>query len=35
MPKERHFAMLFEYAPIALMEQDFSAIKNVLNELRG
>ena len=31
---ERHFQMLFEYAPISLWEQDFSAIKNLFEDLR-
>lgn len=31
---ERHFKMLFEYAPISLMEQDFSAIKKRFDDLR-
>ncbi len=35
MPTERHFTMLFEYAPIALMEQDFSAIRARLEALRA
>lgn len=37
MPKaksERYYQMLFEYAPISLMEQDFSAIKKRFDELR-
>jgi hypothetical protein len=37
MPKdtsERHFQMLFEYAPISLWEQDFSAIKTFFDDLR-
>jgi len=34
MPSERHFSMLFEYAPIALMEQDFSVIRSRLEALR-
>ncbi len=35
MSSERHFSMLFEYAPIALMEQDFSAIHSRLDALRA
>ena len=31
---ERHFQMLFEYAPISLWEQDFSAIKTFFDGLR-
>lgn len=31
---ERHFQMLFEYAPISLWEQDFSAIKDFFDDLR-
>jgi diguanylate cyclase (GGDEF)-like protein len=31
---ERHFQMLFEYAPVSLWEQDFSAIKNFFDGLR-
>ena len=31
---ERHFLTLFEHAPIALLEQDFSAIRKQFNELR-
>lgn len=37
MPKaksERHYQMLFEHAPISLMEQDFSAIKKLFESLR-
>lgn len=37
MPKaksERHYQMLFEHAPISLMEQDFSAIKKRFDGLR-
>ncbi len=34
MSTERHHAMLFEYAPVSLMEQDFSAIKTTLDDLR-
>ena len=37
MPKakgERHYHMLFEHAPIPLMEQDFSAIKKHFDDLR-
>lgn len=33
--EERHFEMLFEYAPIALMEQDFSAIRQRFEALRA
>jgi diguanylate cyclase (GGDEF)-like protein len=33
-PDERHFHMLFEYAPISLLEQDFSAIKTFFDGLR-
>lgn len=32
---ERHFHMLFEYAPISLWEEDFSEIKKFFNSLRG
>ncbi len=35
MSAERHFEMLFEYAPIALMEQDFSAIRQRFDALRA
>lgn len=35
MSNERHFVMLFEYALIALMEQDFSAIRLRLEALRA
>jgi diguanylate cyclase (GGDEF)-like protein len=35
MSGERYFAMLFEYARIALMEQDFSAIHSRLDALRA
>jgi hypothetical protein len=30
---ERHFNMLFEYAPISLWEEDFSEIKQLFNRL--
>ena len=33
-PSERHFHMLFEYAPISLWEQDFSSIKTFFEGLR-
>ena len=33
-PTERHYSMLFEYAPISMWEQDFSAIKIFFDELR-
>lgn len=33
-PTERHYRMLFEYAPISLWEQDFSAIKTFFDDLR-
>ena len=33
-PTERHYRMLFEYAPISLWEQDFSAIKFFFDDLR-
>lgn len=32
-PTERHYRMLFEYAPISLWEQDFSAIKTFFDDL--
>lgn len=32
--QERHFQMLFEYAPISLWEQDFSALREFFNDLR-
>lgn len=35
MSSEAHFTMLFEYAPIALMEQDLSAIRARLEHLRS
>ncbi len=35
MTDERHFSMLFEYAPIALMEQDFSPLRLRLEALRA
>ena len=31
---EKHFQYLFEYAPISLWEEDFSAVKKALDELR-
>ncbi len=34
MSDERYFSMLFEYAPISLWEQDFSAIKDFFDDLR-
>lgn len=33
-PTERYYRMLFEYAPISLWEQDFSAIQTFFNDLR-
>ncbi len=33
-PTERHYNMLFEYAPISLWEQDFSAIRSAFDKLR-
>jgi len=35
MSAERHFEMLFEYTPIALMEQDFSDIRQRFDALRA
>lgn len=34
-PSERHFHLLFEYAPISLWEQDYSEIKKLFDRLRA